>query len=386
MSDSPTSVPFWRDTRVLQIAVQVAAVGVAIAVVSVLVVNLSRNLERLGVGFGLGFLDSRASFDISETPIAYSADDTYQRALVVGFVNSLRVAIAGLVLATLVGVTVGIARLSENWLVRNLARLYVEVLRNLPLLLHLLFWYFVVFLSAGREARALPFGAFANNTGAIVPWVRPTPGTGLWAVLLLGGSIAAVWLWRWRVRVQIEQGTAGRPLLWAGGAIAASAAIAAAVTRTLPLLPNLPQMTATGVVGGLRLSPEYAALLAGLTFYTAAFIAEIVRAGIQSVPKGQWEAARSLGLKSGLAMRLVVFPQALRVIVPPLNSEYLNLWKNSSLAIAIGFPDVYFVASTTFNQTGRAVEMMLLIVVVYLAVGLVISTAMNLFNRAISFG
>jgi general L-amino acid transport system permease protein len=296
---------FLRDTRFWKIATQVIAVILAITITSILFVNVSRNLQQLGIQFGFDFLQQEASFDIGETPIAYKPTDAYSRALWVGLLNTIKVASSGIILTTIVGITAGIARLSDNWLVRNIALVYVEIFRNTPLLLQLLFWYSAVFLS------------FPNVNNKIS----------------LGGLI------------YLSQG--GLEFL------------------------------------GIKFSSEFAALLIGLVFYTGSFIAEIVRGGIQSVSKGQWEAARSLGLKPSLTMRLVIFPQALRVIIPPLTSQYLNLTKNSSLAIAIGYPDIYFVASTTFNQTGKAVEVMLLIMLTYLTFSLTISAVMNLFNRTV---
>jgi general L-amino acid transport system permease protein len=295
----------WRDVRFWRIALQLIAVFLAAVLVVILWSNLQRNLRQLGIPFGFDFLKQQASFDIGETLISYKPTDTYSHALWVGLVNSLRVAIAGIFLTTIVGVSAGIARLSDNWLVRNIAMVYVEVFRNTPLLLQLLFWYFAVFLSFPKTENKISLWGFigVSQNGLQLPW--------------------------------------------------------------------------------FTLSPEFSALLLGLTFYTGAFIAEIVRGGIQSVPKGQWEAARSLGLKPGLVMRLVVFPQALRVIIPPLTSQYLNLTKNTSLAIAIGYPDIYFVASTTFNQTGKAVEVILLIMLTYLTLSLTISVVMNLFNRSV---
>lgn len=297
--------PIWRDKRFWNIALQFIAVFLAAVVVAILWGNLNRNLRQLGIQFGFDFLKQQASFDIGETPISYKPTDSYSRALWVGLINSLRIAVAGIFLTTIVGISAGIARLSDNWLVRNIAMVYVEIFRNTPLLLQLLFWYFAVFLGFPKTENKISLWGFVDlsQNGLELPW--------------------------------------------------------------------------------FTLSPEFSALLLGLTFYTGAFIAEIVRGGIQSVPKGQWEAARSLGLKPGLVMRLVIFPQALRVIIPPLTSQYLNLTKNSSLAIAIGYPDVYFVASTTFNQTGKAVEVMLMIILTYLILSLTISFIMNLFNRAV---
>jgi len=297
--------PIWRNNRFWQITAQFIAVFLVAILITIFWSNLNRNLQQLGIQFGFDFLKQQASFDIGETLIPYQATDTYTRALWVGLINSLRVAIAGIFFTTIVGITAGVARLSDNWLVKNLSLIYVEVFRNTPLLLQLLFWYFAVFLSFPKADNKISLWnsvSFSQN-GIELPW--------------------------------------------------------------------------------FNLSPEFSALLLGLIFYTGAFIAEIVRGGIQSVPKGQWEAARSLGLKPGLVMRLVVFPQALRVIIPPLTSQYLNLTKNSSLAIAIGYPDIYFVASTTFNQTGRAVEVMLLLMFTYLTLSLTISITMNLLNRTV---
>ncbi|MGM3308789.1 amino acid ABC transporter permease [Anabaena sp. WFMT] len=300
-----TKPPIWRDYRFWQIAAQCIAVILAIAIVAILGMNLNRNLQQLGIKFGFNFLQQQASFDIGETPLSYKPTDTYTRALWIGLINSLRVAVVGILLTTIVGITAGIARLSDNWLVKNISIVYVEIFRNTPLLLQLLFWYFAVFLGFPK----------AENKFSV------------WGLVYLS-----------------QNGV------------------------------ELP---------GFSFSPEFSTLLLGLTFYTGAFIAEIVRGGIQSVAKGQWEAGRSLGLKPGLVMRLVVIPQALRVIIPPLTSQYLNLTKNSSLAIAIGYPDIYFVASTTFNQTGKAVEVMLLIMLTYLTLSLIISFMMNLLNRSV---
>jgi general L-amino acid transport system permease protein len=296
----------WRDIRFWRFVGQAAAIVLVMLAFLYLGSNLNRNLQRLGITLGFGFLNAQAGFDIGETPLAYKPADSYRWALLVGWVNSLRVIVSGIVLATGVGITVGIARLSRNWLVRTLAQVYVEGLRNLPLLLQLFFWYFAVFF---------------NLPDADSP------------LRVLGGLVT----------------------LSKGGV-------------TLP---------------GLALSSEFAALLLGLSLYTAAFIAEIVRGGIQSVARGQWEAAQALGLKPPQTMRLVIFPQALRAMVPPLGNQYLNLAKNSSLAIAVGYPDLYAISATTFNQTGRAVEVMILISATYLAMSLAISGLLNFYNQRI---
>lgn len=295
----------WRKGSFWRFAGQAIALIFVLSLIGLLWTNLSRNLAQLGIRPGFGFLQSQAGFTIGESLISYQSSDSYSRALLVGLLNSLLVIVTGMILATAIGITAGIARLSNNWLARNLALVYVEVLRNTPLLLQLFFWYFAVFLSLPKPDNPVRWLGFSfSNSGITFP-------------------------------------------------------------------------------GGLQLSSEFSALLLGLSIYTATFIAEIVRGGIQSVPKGQWEAARSLGLKPGQTMQLVIFPQALRAIVPPLGNQYLNLAKNSSLAIAVGYPDLYAVASTTFNQTGRAVEIMLLISVTYLAISLIISLLLNLYNRRV---
>lgn len=374
-----------RDVRFWKIAGQVIAVVLIATVVFIITDNLLYNLQQLGIELGFEFLNSQASFDIGESLIAYSPSDTFGRAMVVGFMNSLRVMALGIIFATVVGLVIGIARLSNNWLVRNIALVYIEIFRNTPLLLQLFFWYFAVFLKLPSVEQSITVGDFffLNQRGVFVAWLIGNATTGIWVLLLALGMVGAAWVWRWRFYVMLEQGRPGRQVWWAMGAIATALMLALIVTRREPFLLNLPQVNDDAIQGGLRLSPEFCALLVGLVFYTASFIAEIVRGGIQAVPKGQWEAASALGLKSGRMMQLIILPQALRVIIPPLTSQYLNLAKNSSLAIAIGFPDVYQVSSTTFNQTGRAVEVMLLIAVTYLTISLLISLVMNFINSKV---
>lgn len=376
-----------RDDRFWKIAGQAIALILVIAIAAIFWDNLTANYAQLGIAFGFDFLNSQASFDIGETVIPYSPENSYRQAYFVGLINSLRVMAIGIVLATIAGLTVGISRLSDNWLLRNLAALYVEILRNTPLLLQLFFWYFAVFISLPKveENPQLSGPIYLTNRGIAVPWPVALPGWEIWLILLAIGLLAAVGLWQWRARVMLEQGQPGRQLLWAGGAIVLSAILALIIAKNLPFRLDFPSLTPElQLQGGLKLTPEFAALVTGLSLYTGSYIAEIVRAGIQSVPKGQLEAAKSLGLKSGIAMRLVILPQALRVIIPPLTSQYLNLAKNSSLAVAIAYPDVYFVvASPTLNQTGRAIEAMLIIMVTYLTISLTISLFMNWYNQTV---
>ncbi len=376
-----------RDDRFWKIAGQAIALISVIAVIAILWDNLTANYAQLGINFGFDFLNSQASFDIGEKVIDYNPENSYRQAYWVGLFNSLRVMIIGIVLATIAGLTVGIARLSNNWLLRTLAGLYVEVIRNTPLLLQLFFWYFAVFIAFPKleENPQMSGPVYLTNRGIALPWLATLPGLEIWLIFLAVGCLGAIGLWLWRDRVMLEQAKPGRQLFWALGAIGISAILALIITKNLPFRLDIPRLTADlQLEGGLQLSPEFAALVTGLSLYTGSYIAEIVRAGIQSVPKGQSEAAKSLGLPSGTMMRLVILPQALRVIIPPLTSQYLNLAKNSSLAVAIAYPDVYFVvASPTLNQTGRAIEAMLIIMVTYLTISLIISLFMNWYNQSV---
>jgi general L-amino acid transport system permease protein len=376
-----------RDDRFWKIGGQAIALILVIVVGAILWDNLSANYSQLGIAFGFDFLNSQASFDIGEKVISYNPENSYRQAYFVGLINSLRVMGIGIILATIAGFTVGIARLSDNWLLRNLAGLYVEILRNTPLLLQLFFWYFAVFISLPKleENPQMSGPVYLTNRGIALPWLAVLPGFEIWLILLTVGVLVAAGIWQWRARVMIEQAKPGRQLLWALSAIALSAILAFIITRNLPFRLDFPRLTADlQLEGGLKLTPEFAALVTGLSLYTGSYIAEIVRAGIQSVPKGQSEAGKSLGLTSETMMRLVILPQALRVIIPPLTSQYLNLAKNSSLAVAIAYPDVYFVvASPTLNQTGRAIEAMLIIMVTYLSISLIISLFMNLYNQTV---
>ncbi|MEG4840490.1 ABC transporter permease subunit [Microcoleus sp. B9-D4] len=376
-----------RDDRFWKIAGQAIALILVIIVIAILWDNLSANYSQLGIAFGFDFLNSQASFDIGESVIPYTPENSYRQAYFVGLINSLRVMGIGIVFATVAGLTVGIARLSDNWLLRHLAGLYVEILRNTPLLLQLFFWYFAVFISLPKleDNQQMRGPIYLTNRGIAVPTPVALPGFEIWLILLTVGVLAAAGLWMWRARVMLEEAKPGRQLFWALGAIGLSAILALIITRNLPFRLDFPRLTPElQLEGGLKLTPEFAALVTGLSLYTGSYIAEIVRAGIQSVSKGQWEAGKSLGLKSGTMMRMVILPQALRVIVPPLTSQYLNLAKNSSLAVAVAYPDVYFVVgSPTLNQTGRAIEAMLIIMVTYLTISLIVSLFMNWYNKTV---
>jgi general L-amino acid transport system permease protein len=381
MNTTP-KIPLWRDERFWKIALQVIVLIAVLSLFTLLGTNLSRNLQQTGgTVFNFNFLNSTAGFGIGESLIPYQPTDNYSQVLLAGLINSLRVMFFGMILTTLLGVTAGITYFSDNWLLRQMTVCYVEVVRNTPLLLQLMFWYGIFLKLPSIEQTAQFFNfIYLNQRGVFVPWPSGN-AVWFWLAVLLISAIASILIWRWRTKIMVEQGKSGQPqltLLWIIG-IAAILIIIFGLGWQRPM----PSENGRTIEGGLRMTIEFTTLLVGLVVYTGAYIAEIVRSGIQSVAKGQWEAARSLGLRPGLVMRLVVFPQALRVIIPPLNSQYLNLAKNSSLAIAVAYPDIYSVANTTFNQSGRVVEVMLIIMATYLTIDLLISIAMNGLNRAV---
>jgi general L-amino acid transport system permease protein len=379
-------VTFLRSGRSRALAFQVLAVALAALATAFIVHNTMANLEKAKIASGFAFLGREAGFEIGESPfLAYSAADSYGRALVVGLLNTVRVALIGVVLATGLGVLVGLARLSPNWLLARLADAYVEVVRNVPLLVQLFFWYVLITdnLPGPREALSPLPGMFLSNRGIAMPGLEPHPVYGwLLGAVVLG--LAGAWgLARW---ARARQARTGQPFhsFWAGTAIVLGLPAAVFLAAGAPAKLEVPQLSGFNLAGGIGLSPEYAALLAGLVTYTAAFIGEIVRAGILAVHKGQFEAAGALGLTRGQTLRLVVMPQALRVIIPPLTSQYLNLTKNSSLAVAIGYPDLVSIANTSINQNGQAIEGIAIIMAVYLTVSLAISAFMNWYNRRIA--
>lgn len=381
----PSRPAFWRDPAVRGIAYQVLFVAIVVAAGWFLVHNTLVNLGRQNIATGFGFLGREASFAIGESLIAYAPSDTYARAFLVGLVNTLYVAILGIALATIFGTLIGIARLSRNWLVANLSLVYVETFRNIPLALQLLFWWSLLRAGAPAPRQAwqpLP-GFFVSNRGVEFPVPQSNPAH-LWMFLaFVVGLAGAVGVSRWAKRRQIATG-AQFPSGRVGAGLIVGLPLLVFVAAGAPMALDWPALKGFNFAGGSAVSPEFTALLLGLIIYTASFIAEIVRAGILSVSWGQTEAASALGLKPGLTIRLVVLPQALRVIIPPITSQYLNLTKNSSLAVIIGYPDLVSIANTTMNQTGQAVEGIALIMAVYLAISLTIALAMNLYNRAVA--
>jgi general L-amino acid transport system permease protein len=380
---SGEKIPFWRDERYVRIAFQALVMLILAVLLSLGLGNMFRNLQQQGRQFNFSFLLTQSGFNIGETLVPYDTTSPYYWAFFVSLINTLRLVFVGFVATTVLGVVAGIASFSDNWLLRKLNLIYVEIVRNTPLLLQLFVWYFAVFfgLSDKGTVSQLPGSIFVSKKGIVIPWPASSPLLGLLVGGLVVGAIAAYLIWKRRVKLMEESGASGKNEFWLLLGLAVLG-----VLIFLGLGWEFPQLAGSGnVQGGLRMSVEYGAMLFGLVFYTGAFIAEIVRAGIQSVSKGQWEAARALGLSSGSAMRLVVFPQALRVILPSLSSQYMNLAKNSSLALAIGYPEIFATAQTTLNQSGRPVEVILLIMSMYLILNLVISLVMNTLNHFVQF-
>jgi len=370
--------------RLSTIALQIAIVALLGGLIWAAAYNAAQNLGRSHIASGFGFWNNTAGFDISQTLIGYSAStSSFGRAFWVGLLNTVVVAVIGIVLATVLGFAVGIARLSRNWLIARFAGGYVELIRNVPLLLQLLFWYNAALrsLPALRGSVALPGGAVLNNRGLFLP--RPEFGASFIAVVVAFavGIVAAIALHGWLRLRRDRTGQEGR-VVWPALALVVGLPLIVFVLAGFPLTFSVPQMGRFNVTGGLEILPEFAALVLALTIYTAAFIAEVVRAGILAVHAGQIEAAQALGLSSSTTLRLVVVPQAMRVIIPPLTSQYLNLIKNSSLAVAIGYPDLVQVfAGSVLNITGQAVEVIAITMAVYLAISLFTSLLMNLYAR-----
>ncbi len=375
----------WSNPKVRAFAYQALLIAAALGLGVFLVTNTLANLAERSIQTGFDFLDQEAGFFIGEGLISFDAANTYLRAFAVGILNTFKVAVIGIALATLLGTAVGIARLSGNWLVARLASVYVESVRNVPLLLQLFFWYAALTgaLPAARQAfNPLP-GVYLSNSGLTYAVPVADPAHAYMAAALAAGC-AAAWIFaRWARRGREEAGGRG-PVAWPVLALVLGPPLVAFALAGAPLAWDLPEWHRFRYRGGAVITPEFMALLLGLTIYTAGFIAEIVRGGILAVDWGQTEAARSLGLRRSLILRLVVLPQALRVIVPPVTSQYLNLTKNSSLAVAIGYPDLVSIANTTLNQTGQPIEAIAILMAVYLSISLSISAFMNWYNRRIA--
>ncbi len=382
--DAPAKslIGYLYEPKVRGIIYQVLLVALIALFLYEIVSNAAENLKRQNIASGFGFLKNTAGFDISQSLVEYANTMTYGRAFLVGLLNTLLVAGLGIVLATVLGFIVGIARLSPNWLIARLATVFVEVFRNVPLLLWLLMLYFAVLknLPSPRQSHELPLGIFLNQRGLYLPYPIWNAKLGVVLALVALGVLGAFAVAGWARRRQLATGQRF-PVLWANLGMIIGLPLVVFAILGAPLSFDYPKLTGFNFDGGLVIQPEFAALLLGLTLYTAAFIAEIVRSGILGVSRGQKEAAAALGLRPGLVLRLVVIPQALRIIIPPLTSQYLNLTKNSSLAVAIGYPDLVSVfAGTVLNQTNQAVEVVLITMGVYLTISLLTSLFMNWFN------
>ena len=385
-SSPPPRASMLNDPKFRGLVFQVLAIATVIAIGWYLFDNTQTNLAQRGITSGFDFLDRSAGFGILQALIPYTESDTYGRVFLVGLLNTLLVAVLGIVLATMIGFIVGIARLSPNWLISRLAAIYIEIFRNIPPLLQIFFWYFAVLraMPPPRDSHAVGDAIFLNIRGLYLP--SPSAADGFWAFVtaLALAILACVALARW-AKARREATGQAFPLLAACIALLVVVPAAAIGLAGTPLHWSVPVLTGFNFRGGWVVIPELVALTVALSIYTAAFIAEIVRSGIQAVSHGQTEAARSLGLRPGPTLRLVILPQAMRVIIPPLTSQYLNLVKNSSLAAAIGYPDLVSVfAGTALNQTGQAIETIAITMSVYLAISLAISILMNIYNKRIA--
>jgi len=375
-----------NDPQVRAWAFQIIAVIAVVALGWFLFQNTQANLEKRGIISGFAFLNNSAGFGIAQHLIDYTESDSYSRVFLVGLLNTLLVSFIGIVLASILGFLLGVARLSPNWLISKLATVYIEIFRNIPPLLQILFWYFAVFLALPGPRQSLGVGEvfFLNSRGLYMPAPGPSESFGLFAVVLLATIVGIIALGRWAKKRREATGQIF-PLLWTSLALIVVLPGLTVLIGGNPLVWSVPELTGFNFRGGWVMIPELMALTLALTIYTAAFIAENVRSGIMAVSHGQTEAARSLGLRPGVTLRLVIIPQALRVIIPPLTSQYLNLAKNSSLAAGIGYPDmVSLFAGTVLNQTGQAIEVIAITMSVYLAISISISLLMNWYNKRIA--
>ena len=384
---APARAAFFNDPKVRSIVYQVALCAAVAFLVYAAASNAIEHLRRAHIASGFGFWNTTAGFDISQTLIFYSSQaSTYGRAFWVGLLNTLLVAGLGIVFATVLGFVIGISRLSKNWLLAKVATGYVETIRNIPLLLQLLFWYNAVLkaLPEMRDSIHIAGGTYLNNRGLFLP--QPVFLHGFDAVIAAGvAGIAAALAFYIFARKRQERTGQRLPVIRVALVLVIGLPLAALALKGFPVQFNYPQAGRFNIAGGIEVLPEFAALLFGLSIYTAAFIAEVVRAGILAVSRGQIEAAYSLGLKPAPTLRLIVVPQAMRVIIPPLTSQYLNLTKNSTLAVAIGYPDLVQVfTGTVLNQTGQAVEVVAITMLVYLTISLVTSLLMNIYNRRVA--
>jgi general L-amino acid transport system permease protein len=393
-SDNPSparstssDIPFWRDERVLRAAAQIVSAIAIIGFIIWVVTNFKIAAEARGLALTFEFLNLPADFPISDSIIPYDPTRTFGYAFLVGLVKTVIVSALGIVLATILGTIVGLARLSSNWLLSRLALIYIEIHRNIPLLVLLFLWYFPVFsrLPAASESIVLPGPTYLSARGIYFPWADLTDSGRAWLIYVLFGLVLAILAW---IVLRRRREQTGKATYFGGVSLAILLSLPAIGWLLVPGNPlelNRPFLDGFNFQGGLRFTPEFAALLVGLVTYTAGFIAEVVRSGMQAVKRGQVEAARAVGLNYLQVIWLVIMPQALRVIIPPLISQYLNLTKNSSLALLIGYQDLFGVAKIAINQAGRVVPIFAMTMATYLAMSLVTSFVLNIYNRRIQF-
>ena len=375
-------VPFWLDPKKRAIMFQIGTFCMVGLLAYYLISNVLANLERQSVATGFSFLQKESSFEIGESLLSYSSADTYARALLVGALNTLKVSFIGIVITVILGTIVGISRMSTNWLVSRIAGIYIEVMQDIPVLLQLFFWYAIFYetFPSPREALSPLPGVFLCNRGVAFAVPETHPAHLYMLIAFIAGCILAFIVRKWARQRQDRTGLSF-PVFSVSAAIIIGFPLLVWLFSGAPLKMDVPVLRGFNFKGGVTVSPEFMALLLGLVLYTAAFVAEVVRAGIQAVSKGQQEAAMAIGLKPSHVLNLVILPQALRVIIPPLTSQMLNLTKNSSLAVAIGYPDFVSVANTTINQTGQSIEGVALIMAVYLIFSLSTSAFMNWYNK-----
>lgn len=365
---------------------QLVTLALVVAGIGWLIANVADNLDRQNIASGFGFLNERAGFGISQTLIDYDEDDSYRQVLIIGLLNTLLVSVLGIIFASVLGFLLGVGRLSRNWLISKIAMVYIEIFRNVPLLLQIMFWYFGVLRNLPSPRQAINIGdvMFLSNRGFALPSVSFMDGAGFYGLALLAIIATVIGLRRRARKLFLATGQIvafWKPL----GIVSVAVLLLAGAVAGLPFTADIPSLRGFNFRGGMSVIPEFVALLLALSLYTAAFIAEIVRAGIMSVDQGQREAAAALGLSHNRALSLVVIPQSLRVIIPPLTSQYLNLTKNSSLAVAIAYPDIVSVfAGTTLTQVGQAIEIIFITMMVYLILSLLTSWAMNRYNARIA--
>jgi general L-amino acid transport system permease protein len=379
---TPGKPPIWNDPHYRALFFQILLVIGLGAFLYTIVNNTLSNMETRGISTGFAFLTERSGFDILQSLIPYSADSTYGRTFIVGLLNTILITILGIFFATILGFIVGVARLSKNWLISKIATVYIEIFRNIPLLIQIFFWYFAVLqaMPGAKSSFSFADSFFLNVRGMYAPYPVPQEGFDLTMIAMAIGIVLAFVIRRWSKKRQQLTGQQF-PVVWTALGLIIGLPLIVFLVSGSPLTWDIPELERFNFQGGTRIIPELLALLIALSIYTAAFIAEIVRSGILAVSKGQSEAALSLGLQPNQNLRLVVIPQAMRVIIPPMTSQYLNLAKNSSLATAIGYPDIVSVfMGTTLNQTGQAVEIIAMTMAVYLTISLLISLFMNWYN------